>query len=68
MPKLTFKDDLCKGCGLCADACPKRIIEIGTDKLNKKGHHFARVTDESKCIACAFCAAMCPDCVIKIEK
>ena len=68
MAKLTFNDDFCKGCGLCADACPKHIIEICKDKMNKKGHHVARVTDESKCIACAFCATMCPDCVLKVEK
>ena len=68
MAKITIKTDLCKGCGLCADACPKHIIEIATGAINKKGHHPAVVTDESKCIACAFCATMCPDCVIRIEK
>ena len=67
MNKVTFKKDLCKGCGLCVEACPKKILELGGE-LNKKGHHFARVADETKCIACAFCATMCPDCVIKIEK
>jgi len=66
MNKVTFKTDLCKGCGLCADACPKKIIEIDGSALNKKGYHPARVTDPSKCIACAFCAAMCPDVVIQI--
>ena len=68
MAKLTFKDDLCKGCGLCADACPKNIIELDKGKINKKGHNPAYVTDEGKCIACAFCATMCPDCVITVEK
>ena len=68
MAKLTFNNDLCKGCGLCADVCPKHILELSPDAINKKGHRYVRVTDEPKCIACAFCATMCPDCVIRIEK
>ena len=68
MAKLTFNVDLCKGCGLCVDACPKKLLEISKTKINKKGHYVAEMTDESKCIACAFCATMCPDCVIKVEK
>lgn len=68
MNKVTFKTDLCKGCGLCVDVCPKKIIELEKGEINAKGHHPARITDQSKCIACAFCAMMCPDCIIKVEK
>ena len=68
MAKVTFKTDLCKGCGLCVEACPKKIIVIARDIINKKGHNPAAITDQSKCIACAFCATMCPDCVITVEK
>ena len=68
MPKITINKDLCKGCGLCAEACPKRIIEPARNEINKKGHNPVRVTDEKACIGCAFCALMCPDCVIKVEK
>ena len=68
MAKLTFKTDICKGCGLCVDACPKHLLRLATDKINKKGHHPVERTDESACIACAFCATMCPDCIITVEK
>ena len=68
MAKVTFKTDLCKGCGLCVDACPTHILALDRSKINKKGHNPAVMTDQEKCIACAFCATMCPDCVITVEK
>ena len=68
MNKVTFNTERCKGCGLCIEACPKKILEIAKDVLNAKGYHPARMTDQEKCIACAMCAMMCPDCVIKVEK
>jgi len=67
MAKVTFERDLCKGCGLCVEACPKKIIAL-TGEINAKGYHPAGITDQEKCIACAFCATMCPDCVITVEK
>jgi len=68
MAKVTFNEELCKGCGLCETACPKKIVALQKDKLNLKGFHPAGVTDMDACIACAFCATMCPDCVITVEK
>ena len=68
MAKVTFNDNLCKGCGLCVDACPKKILAIAKDRINAKGHSLAEITDQEKCIGCAFCATMCPDCVITVEK
>ncbi len=68
MNQLTFQEDLCKGCGLCVDACPKGILRISPDRINVKGHHPAELTDQSACVACAFCATMCPDCVITVYK
>lgn len=68
MTKVSFKEDLCKGCGLCVDACPKGILTLSADRINAKGHHPAEITDQTVCTACAFCATMCPDCVITVEK
>ena len=28
MNKVTFKTELCKGCGLCAHECPKKAIDM----------------------------------------
>ena len=68
MAKVTFRTDICKGCGLCVSACPRGLIALAKDKINKKGHNPAEITDEGACIACACCATMCPDCVITVEK
>lgn len=68
MAKVTFNVDRCKGCGLCETVCPKQIIKLSKDKINKKGYHPAEITDQDSCIGCAFCATMCPDTVITVEK
>ena len=68
MAKVTFDEALCKGCGLCIDVCPKKIVALAASRLNAAGFHPACVTEMEKCIACAFCATMCPDCVITVEK
>ena len=68
MAKLTIRTERCKGCGLCVNACPKGILAIAADKINKKGYSPAYMQDSEKCIGCAFCATMCPDCIITVEK
>ena len=68
MPKLTFQSDLCKGCGLCVNACPKNCLVIDTGSINQKGYSPAVMAAPEKCIGCAFCATMCPDCIITVEK
>ena len=68
MSKVTIRTDRCKGCLLCVDACPKKILEADKQKLNAQGYYSVHCTDEEKCIACAMCAVMCPDSAIKIEK
>ncbi|MCL2867730.1 MAG: 4Fe-4S binding protein [Clostridia bacterium] len=67
MACVTIREDICKGCGLCAHVCPKKILEIN-GAMNAKGYRPAAVQNEADCIGCAFCALMCPDVAIKVEK
>ena len=68
MPKIIVKEDVCKGCGLCVNACPRKIIAIANEKINSKGYHPAELLDEEKCTGCASCAVMCPDVAIIVER
>lgn len=66
--RVTFMEDRCKGCGLCVNVCPTKIITLHNDKVNAKGYHPAVITEMDKCIACVNCGLMCPDAVITVEK
>ena len=67
MANLTFDTEKCKGCGLCINACPKKLIRFKSE-LNSKGFHSVELSDSEACIGCAFCAIMCPDVIITVEK
>lgn len=67
MPRVTFREERCKGCELCLHVCPQQII-TQADHFNAMGFHPATVKEMDKCIGCAMCARMCPDVVIEVEK
>ena len=62
-----FNRDKCKGCELCANACPKKIIAM-QPAVNRLGYRPAGVAAElmEQCIGCTSCALVCPDCCIEI--
>lgn len=66
--KVTFNQDICKGCGLCVPVCPVNILALDEQAINRKGYHPATVVEPEKCIGCANCALMCPDLVITVER
>jgi len=68
MARVIIKEDECKGCGLCANVCPKKIIRLSEKRLNIRGYHPVQVTEMELCTGCASCARMCPDVVLEVEK
>ena len=66
--KLVFRSDRCKGCELCVSVCPKKILALDEEHVNRKGYHPVTVTNEDECIACASCALMCPDGIINVYR
>ena len=68
MVRVTINEQICKGCGLCVRACPKKVLALSKTKLNSKGYHPAEVVDQEACIGCASCGRTCPDVAITIER
>lgn len=66
--RLSFDVDTCKGCGLCVDVCPLKILALDDTVVNAIGYSPAFIVEPDKCVACLNCALMCPDSVITIER
>jgi 2-oxoglutarate ferredoxin oxidoreductase subunit delta len=66
MARVEFREDRCKGCGLCISVCPKKIVRLKPEQLNEKGFHPAGVDQQDLCTGCTFCAVICPDNVIEV--
>lgn len=56
----------CKGCELCAVACPQNALELSR-KINSKGYHYI-VKIEDTCTGCVNCALVCPEGIIKVYR
>jgi len=55
----------CKGCELCMQVCPKKILRRGTT-LNERGVYAIEPSDADACIGCLQCVLVCPDVAITI--
>jgi 2-oxoglutarate ferredoxin oxidoreductase subunit delta len=53
--------DWCKGCGICAEFCPKKCI-----KMNAAGE--PEVVDAKGCTGCGWCELHCPDFAISVRE
>jgi 2-oxoglutarate ferredoxin oxidoreductase subunit delta len=51
--------DECKGCGLCVEACPPKVIRLN-DKLNHYGYRMASYAGAG-CTGCGICFLVCPE-------
>jgi 2-oxoglutarate ferredoxin oxidoreductase subunit delta len=50
MTKVVFDEEKCKGCELCVQFCPRKVI-VMADRINAKGYHPAVLADEENCIS-----------------
>lgn len=67
MPKIVIDKELCKFCGMCAAACPKKLIVPGKG-LNRTGSRYMIQVREEDCVGCKFCGVMCPDSAISVYR
>ena len=49
----------CKGCALCVEYCPTRVLDLSAE-FNPKGYHYPIVINEN-CISCQACYTICPE-------
>lgn len=50
----------CTGCGVCAEVCPHRVLEVGDIA--------AVVAHEERCIECGACQLNCPSDAVLVTK
>ena len=56
---------LCKGCGYCAELCPKGVYAAGSE-MNAAGYEFMTVAQACACVGCMACVMVCPDFAITV--
>jgi 2-oxoglutarate ferredoxin oxidoreductase subunit delta len=67
MAKVVINREKCKGCELCIQICPQKIL-VMSKSFNKKSYHPAEQINPEKCTGCAFCAMTCPEVAIEVYK
>ena len=57
--QLRIDEQECKGCGLCIEACPPKVIGL-SERLNHYGYRTA-VYAGAGCTGCGICFMVCPE-------
>ncbi|MDR1721478.1 MAG: ferredoxin family protein [Methanobrevibacter sp.] len=63
---IKINPELCKGCYLCVEICPKSVYAL-SQIANKKGIYIPAPLNVENCIACHLCELSCPDQAILVE-
>jgi len=57
--RVELKSEECKGCGLCVEACPPKVLRL-SGKLNRYGYHPVTCF-RAGCTGCGICFFVCPE-------
>ena len=58
---IVVNTERCKGCELCAEACPLDLIHLADKMVNRRGYRYVEQSDAERCTGCTSCAIVCPD-------
>ena len=65
--RIVVDKERCKGCGVCASACPCDVLALSAE-VNSKGYPVAWMVNPDSCTGCASCAVICPDSCITVYR
>jgi NAD-dependent dihydropyrimidine dehydrogenase PreA subunit len=57
--RLDLNSEECKGCGLCVEACPPKVLALAAH-LNRYGYHPVDYAGAG-CTGCGICFFACPE-------
>lgn len=63
---LVIDVEACKGCALCIDACPPRVLVMTAHEVNTRGYLYPELL--AGCTGCKACSQICPDFVFQVYK
>lgn len=59
LKQLSINREWCKGCGICVNFCPKKVLELDSKDC-------AVAVRPEDCICCKLCELRCPDLAIEV--
>jgi 2-oxoglutarate ferredoxin oxidoreductase subunit delta len=65
--RIEVRDNYCKGCEICVDACPQGVLALASERLNIKGYHPVELIEQG-CTGCGICAIVCPEAAIIVYR
>jgi 2-oxoglutarate ferredoxin oxidoreductase subunit delta len=66
--RIVVNELYCKGCEMCAEACPQDVIILAADRITAKGYHPAELKADDGCTGCGICAVVCPEAAITVYR
>lgn len=67
MFKVMISEDLCKGCGICVEFCPRKVLKVSS-KLTRRGFFPPEKIEDRDCTDCKLCEITCPDLAIWVAE
>ena len=65
--EIKINDRWCKGCYICIEACPKKVLEK-SKSVSDKGFNPVAVARPEQCTRCLQCEMLCPDLAIHVQE
>lgn len=65
--RVVVNEFYCKGCGLCVEVCPPKVLALAETRMTAKGYHPVEMASQD-CTGCGVCAVMCPEAALTVYR